>query len=282
MIWKTGRLSIAISVAALCAAAAGGPGFAQSPTAGASSLPATPGADRPEAVRHAWRSRLDGRHFDARIRLVIHQQDRSDGERRLRVWRDDRGDAGERLLARFHEPYDLRGVAVLYLEQPDRVNDYFLFRPTLNKVRRVPEGLTREDLYGLDLEFLGFDVAGNEPTVIEGVKEVKLDGRDCLSLTERAQTPNPRFDRRTVWLDAVSFIPLRSEYQIDGATTVIGRTLEVRDIQGVPTPIHTRFERPAEGHTVDLHIDTIDYEAEIGSNTFSTLELTKRWYRRSR
>lgn len=236
-------------------------------------------APAPEDVRRAWRTRLDGRHFGARIRIVMKQGGREEGTRVLQVWRDDRGEASERLLARFHEPFDLRGVGVLYLEQAGRANDYFLYQPSSGRVRRVPEDLAREDLYGLDLEFLGFDVAGDEPTAIESMEPVRLDDRNLLRLTERPESPAVRFDRRTVWLDPRTFIPMRSEYELHDATTIVASTLEVRDVQGVPTPVHTRFVRPAESYVVDLYIEEIDYEEPIQENFFSTFELTKRWYR---
>lgn len=236
----------------------------------------------PEEVRRAWRTRLDGKHFGARIRIVMQQGRRDEGTRELEVWRDDRGEGNERLLARFHEPFDLRGVSVVYLEQPGRSNDYFLYQPSAKRVRRVPEDLARQDFYGLDLEFLGFDVAGDEPTEIEELQAVELEGRSCLRLTERARVPNARFERRTVWLDAETFVPMRTEYERGGSVRLLGETLEIRDVQGVPTPVRMRFLRPAEEYVVELHIDEIDYDKPIHDSFFSTVELTKRWYRRRR
>lgn len=236
-----------------------------------------PSADlTPEQARERWRSRLDGLHFQARIRLVIEERGESFDERRLSVWRDDEGAARERLIARFRHPADLRGVALLYLERDNTSSDYFLYRPEARRIRRIPEDLAREDTYGLDLEHLGFDVAGNEPIEVESLRSVELDGRRALELVERATIANPRFDRRTIWLDPNDFTTIRTEYIQLGRTTVIGTTVRVETVQGVPTPMHIRFERPVEDRVVDLYVDEIDYEKPIDPSVFSAVNLLKR------
>lgn len=237
----------------------------------ASAEPALPSADE---VRARWRGRLDGLHFSATVRLVIEQDGRQE-VRKLTVWRDDRGSERERLMARFLEPSDLRGVALLYLEQPGRSNDYFLYQPQSERVRRIPEELARQDVYGLDLEYLGFDVAGNEATVVESLELVTLGDRSVLRYAERAAVPNSRFERRTLWIDPETYLPLRSRYEKRGRVTLSGETLEVRAVQGVPTPVRMRFLRPQAEQVVEMHVEEIDYRAPIHESFFSTLTLIK-------
>jgi hypothetical protein len=73
----------------------------------------------PEEVRRNWISRLNGQHFSATVVLILDRQGKRE-ERRLTVWRDDLGPHRERVLARFDEPPDMRGLGLLYLENPDR------------------------------------------------------------------------------------------------------------------------------------------------------------------
>ena len=78
-----------------------------------------------EQVKQRWHSRLDGRHFTARVVLQMDLGGLRE-RRELRVWRDDTRGSDERLLVRFEAPADLRDVGLLYLEHPDLPNDYFL------------------------------------------------------------------------------------------------------------------------------------------------------------
>jgi hypothetical protein len=227
-----------------------------------------------DAVKERWRARLAGRHFGAVITMSVDRDGRREA-RRLQVWRDEPAPGKERLLARFEEPADLRGLAVLYLEHRDRPNDYFVYQPATRRVRRVGEAVAREDVYGIDLEYLGFGAAQIIPTEPESVEETSLDGRAVLRLTERATERHPRFDRRTVWLDAASLVPLRAEHERDGVAVLVATTREVREVQGVPTPMRVDFARPLDRQTIEMGIESVDYEAPIPASAFSTLELIK-------
>jgi hypothetical protein len=242
---------------------------------------AAPRLVRPDAnplsadeVRARWQARLAGRHFTASIVLSIDRQGQHE-QRRLTVWRDDVDSHRERVMARFEEPPDLRGLGVLYIENPSGANEYFLYQPTTRRVRRIGESMAREDVYGIDLEYLGFGLAVGEPTRAESVAPEPLAERATLRLTERAVESNPRFDRRTTWLDPITFIPVRTiQYQGD-AEALRARTEEVRSIQGVPTPTRIVFEKVADQQTVTMEVPSMDYEAPIPESYFSTMALIK-------
>jgi hypothetical protein len=237
--------------------------------AGAGELPSS------EDVVRAWRGRMDGVHFTADITLEIDRGAAAPSEeRRISVWRDDDG-RRERLMARFEAPADLRGLGLLYLENAAGLNDYFLYQPATRRVRRIAEALAREDVYGVDLEYLGFGVAQIEETEVESVAASSVGGRALVRLVERAVRPNPRFDARTLWLDPASWLPVRVEHVRGGRSVLRGETLAVEVVQGIATPMRTRFERPLQGEAVVMRVDRIDYAAPIPEIFFSTLTLAK-------
>ena len=244
---------------------------AQAPASDELDLDARPFSATEIAAR--WHGRLDSRHFTARITLEMRQTGLSE-RRELLIWRDD-ASAAERVLIRFEAPRDLRGISLLYLERADGANEYFLYQPALRVVRRLPESIASEDVYGIDLEFLGFGGAQTEPTEIESLASESLDGRPAYRLTERAQRENPRFDTRITWLDRETFIPLRTEHHAEGRLELVATTLETRPVQGVPTPLRMHFEHPVAGRQIDLVVESVDYESAIPPEYFSTLALIR-------
>jgi hypothetical protein len=238
-------------------------------TAGEPSDELLPSADE---ARRLWMGRLDGRHFTSRVLLRIER--RGDTEERLiDVWRDDRGGVRERVMARFEAPPDMRDFALLYIENADGPNDYFIYQPASQRVRRVPEELVRQDVYGVDLEYLGFGVALIEPAEIESLAWDDLEGRRTLRVSERALRENQRFERRAVWLDPTTWVPLRTEHHLRGQVRLVARTDEVRMVQGTATPVRVSFERPLDGEKVSMQVQSIDYERPIPEAFFSTLRL---------
>lgn len=247
-------------------------GTAGTPAAYSDSLAENSQPLDPAQVRSRWLGRLANRHFQAQVTLRIHWGGRIE-ERRIDVFRDDEDGAGERLMASFETPSDMRGLALLYLENHDRSNDYFLYQPAGRRVRRVPERLAKEDVYGVDLEYLGFGLALIEPSEPISAEWTTLDDRPVIRLEERAITDNPRFHRRIVWLDPDTWIALRTEHWRAGEARLRAATHRIDRIQGIPTPREVTFERPLEGETVTMIVNSVDYEAPIPQSFFSTLKL---------
>lgn len=225
-------------------------------------------------VASRWHGRLATRHFSAKVRMQMDLGGLLE-ERSMRVYRDDEGGRGERVLIRFDAPPDLRNVGLLYLEHADRPNDYFLYQPAVKRIRRLPQSIADDDVYGIDLEFLGFGIAQSAPTELSGMTRETLDGRPVYRLAETASQPNPRFETRSTWIDASSFVPLRTEHRRGERLVLVAETLEVVDVQGVVTPKRMRFQKPIERREVLLYVDAVDYEAPIADEHFSALALLK-------
>jgi hypothetical protein len=228
----------------------------------------------PQDVAARWHGRLASRHFSALVRMQMDLGGLRE-ERVMRVHRDDEGGRGERVLIRFEAPPDLRNVGLLYLEHANRPNDYFLYQPAMKRIRRLPQSIADDDVYGIDLEFLGFGVAQSTPTQITGMTRERLEGRAMYKLEERATVPNTRFEVRRTWVDAQTFVPWRTEHLRGERVVLVAETLEVGDVQGVATPKRMRFAKPIEKREVLLHVDTVDYEAPIAEEHFSALALLK-------
>lgn len=240
------------------------------PVAGVAEL-ASPAS---QEILASWHGRLDRRHFSARMRLELSRYG-MDEVRVLRVFRADDEASLERLLVRFEGPADLRDVRLLYREVSGRSNEYFLYTPSTRRVRRLPPSVADDDLYGVDLEFLGFGVAETEPTEVLTLEPVQLDGRDAYRLRERAVERNPRFDERITWLDRETFVALQTELYRAGALRLSARVLELREIDGVLTPVRMRFVHPLERREVLLHVDAIDYTTALPDEVFSVLDLSR-------
>ncbi len=226
-------------------------------------------------VHGARTSRLDGKHFTAEVEMTI-ERDGKREDRRLLVWRDDPAGRGERILAKFLAPADLKDFGLLFLENRGRPNDYFVHQPELRRVRRVSETVVSQDIYGVDLEFLGFGVAQSVETEPDALADEVVEGRRAWRLTEHATETTPRFDERISWIDPETSVPLRTEHRKAGKAVLIARVLKLESVDGVPTPVESVFERPGVGERVHMRVRKIDYETPIAPDFFSTLALIKR------
>ena len=119
-----------------------------------------PAAAQVEDARPETPLELLRRAFDRRYGADTHQQMtlslRSGGRevQRQRIEVVTKMEAGQlRALARFTAPPDLRDTALLVLEQDGRPDDYFLYLPALDRVRRVSGAQRSDSFMGTDLTY---------------------------------------------------------------------------------------------------------------------------------
>jgi hypothetical protein len=227
-----------------------------------------------EEVQRQWRTRMEGRHFTSRVRMTV-ELDGKREERRLLIFRDDVGERRERLYARFESPPELRDLAILYIENPERANDYFMYQPATGRIRRISDSVARQDIYGVDFEYLGFGLAQFEPIEVEEVERTELEGRPMLRIRERATRWNPRFDTRINWVDPTTLVLMRTEHHRDGRRRLIVRTEEVGSMEGIAFARRVVFERPDAHEVVTMEVESLDLVSRIPPDVFSTLQLIK-------
>jgi len=196
-------------------------------------------------------------------------------KRRMRIFRDQ-VDGAERVMIRFEAPEDLRDVGLLYMEQKDRPNDYYLYLPASKRVRRLPKSVAVQDLYGIDPEFLGFAVAETDPTEAVSFSVEMKRNQLTYRLEERALVEDSRFTRRITWIDADTYVPLRTEHRQGEQTVLIAVATDSRNIQGVHTPTRMTFERLDADRKIELRVLEVDYEKPIPPEYFATMALFKR------
>ena len=123
-------------------------------------LPSAPAASQPQDGRPLATAELLQQAFDRRYGADTHQQMTlrlRSGEREVQTQRIElvtkMEDGRLRALARFMAPPDLRDTALLVLEQDGRPDDYFLYLPALDRVRRVSGAQRSDSFMGTDLTY---------------------------------------------------------------------------------------------------------------------------------
>jgi hypothetical protein len=123
-------------------------------------LPAGPAASEAEDGRPLGPAELLRQAFDRRYGADTHQRMtlrlRSGGKevQTQRIEVVTKTEQGQlRALARFTAPPDLRDTALLVLEQDGRPDDYFLYLPALDRVRRVSGAQRSDSFMGTDLTY---------------------------------------------------------------------------------------------------------------------------------
>jgi hypothetical protein len=116
-------------------------------------------------------------------------------------WQEDE-DEHSRVLMRFDDPPDMRGSALLLLEQDGR-NDMFMYLPELRRVRRITSHMMQGSLFGTDFTYEDFErLQGmSENATSERLPDAEAAGRPAYAIR---YTPAP--DSESEYTHMISYV----------------------------------------------------------------------------
>ncbi len=198
--------------------------------------------------------------------------------RRLQITRKQSAAPG-RALVRFLEPGDIRGTAMLLIENEDRFDDIYLYLPSLGTVRHLAASQRADAFFGTDVSFEDL-----EPKMVADV-EVRWLGSatsDAGGVPCRVVETRPRVAADSAYERAVSCIDPRRALilwsDLDRAGRVVKRVevdaASVREIGGLHIPFRARVITPGRETETLLATEAYEPRTDLPDSLFSvgTLE----------
>jgi hypothetical protein len=223
-------------------------------------------------------------NFPARTsvqRVEFRSRDRIGAEREIlgRVSWKRFDDGTSRILVRIHEPPDLQGAGLLFIEKRP-VNDIFLYLPDLRKVRRVTSHMLSGSLFGSDFTYEDFmhlqNMARDGRT--ERHEDASLDGIPVYVIAHFPADPGSAYERVVTYVDRTTCVPLRSEMWERGNRLRKVLTTDPSSLferNGVRMPRRLQIEDLRDQTSTRLLIDEIEVGAEIPRKVFTLTHLER-------
>ncbi len=266
-----------VIASALCAALLMALGAAPERTQGAAE--STPSEISPSALLAQAYQNLYGHDFVQTLSISARFRGGREMTRRLQITRKQSSTPG-RALVRFLEPGDIRGTAMLLIENKDRFDDIYLYLPSLGTVRHLAASQRADSFFGTDVSFEDL-----EPKMVEDVEVRSLGqgtsgaGGEPCSLVET----RPRVSADSGYERAVSCIEPRRALILWSDLYRRGRVVKrievdaasVREIGASHIPFRARvIGHDRETETL-LATESYESRADIPDSVFSvgTLEL---------
>lgn len=175
--------------------------------------PAQPVAERGLAIAREMNARDRGYgDYTATMRMVLVDTSGRETVRALRTRTLEGNGDGDKLLAVFDSPADVRGTVFLSHTHAERADDQWLYLPALKRVKRIaPANRTSpfmgsdfsyEDLASAEVEKYGYAYRGEE----------MLAGEPRFLLERIPVDAESGYSRQLVWVDKDRFVPLQIEF----------------------------------------------------------------------
>jgi outer membrane lipoprotein-sorting protein len=137
-------------------------------------------------------------------------------KRRVEYYRKTVEGDNDRILMRFLEPADVKGVGLLTVEQPDRDDDQWLYLPALKKSRRISSSDQTDNFMGTDFTYEDIRSEKLDRHNYTVVGKEAIEGCDCYVIeavpADEAQKKESGYSRRQLWVRKDIYLTVQVKY----------------------------------------------------------------------
>ena len=214
------------------------------------------------------------------MRATFTKVDRIGGEResRAKVVGKKLADGLRRAVLRFDRPADVRGTAMLMIENPNGPSDFYVFSPDERRVRRV-SGRSSGGLFGTDFSYDDFENWRGfaKRSKSERLEDAVLAGRPVYVLSGTpAAGEDSSYERVTSYIDRETCVVLRIDsYQTGAKLRKVLRAdpASIEQTGDVSIARALELEDLLDGTRTRVAIDTIKLDVDLPDRLFRQTDL---------
>jgi outer membrane lipoprotein-sorting protein len=173
-------------------------------------------------------------------------------------------------ILRFTAPPEVKGVALLVVNHPDRASDQWMWTPALERDRRIALQDRSARFFGTDFSFEDLEERDVNQFAYKTLSEETLAGAACWKLESRPnQTKASQYTSSQLWIRKDNFAIIRVDHF---KKDELVRRIEYRDIekvQGIWTPRTLQVTDVARNSFTVMKIDDLRYNTPMQDSEFT-------------
>lgn len=219
------------------------------------------------------RSHAESEHYEGQLQVID-----SGGKISAKRWTYDRiGSHGNsKAIIRFTNPPEVKGVALLIVNHPDRASDQWMWTPSLNRDRRIALQDRSTRFFGTDFSFEDLEERDVDQYDYSSNGEENVDGEPCWKIESK-----PKHGERSQYTSSMLWIRKSSySYAVieNYKETKLIRRLkyqEMMSVQGIWTAKVLDMEDLTRKSRTVLKLDALKYNLPMRDEQF-TVEALRR------
>jgi len=150
--------------------------------------------------------------FTADMEMILIDSGGKQAVRRVRVKDLEVSDDGDKSLAIFDAPADVKGTVFLSHTHITKPDDQWLYLPSLKRVKRIAPANKTAPFMGSEFSYEDLTSFEVEKYTYKYVGKGNAGGREAFLLEEYPVDEHSGYSRIVVWVDSERYIVLKAEY----------------------------------------------------------------------
>jgi outer membrane lipoprotein-sorting protein len=220
------------------------------------------------------RGRADSQRYEGSLEVVS-----ANNKVSKKRWQSDRlGSYGNsKAIIRFTEPPEVKGVALLVINHPDRSSDQWMWTPAIGRDRRIAQQDRSTRFFGTDFSFedLAERDVGQFDFSMEG--EELIDGAPCWRIESKPkQSKSSQYTSSRVWIRKDNYVPV--QYENYARDKLVRRLVEkdIQQIQGIWTARQLEMTDLGRKSRTILKLENVRYNVPMKDNDFTVQALRRQ------
>ncbi len=219
------------------------------------------------------RGRSTSQHYEGSLQVIDAR-----GRVAEKRWRyDRRGSHGaSKVVLRFTAPAEVKGVALLVVNHPDRASDQWMWRPAIARDQRIALQDRSTRFFGTDFSFEDLEERDVGQYDYRMLGEEAIDGAPCWRIESRPkQAKSSQYTLATLWVRKETYTFTQIENFIRDKLVRRLKYLDLERVQGIWTARRLEMTDLRRNSRTILKLEKLQYNAAVKEDDF-TLQALRR------
>lgn len=179
-------------------------------------------------------------------------------------------------VIRFTAPAEVRGVALLIVNHPDRPSDQWMWTPAIERDRRIALQDRSTRFFGTDFSFEDLEERDVDQYDYALLGEEAVDGAACWKIQSTAKpTRSSQYTKSVAWIRQDNYAFARIDFYVKDQVVRRLKYSDIRNVQGIWTARETTMTDLRRPSITRLALDKIEYSVPFNHERF-TLQALRR------
>ena len=173
-------------------------------------------------------------------------------------------------IIRFTAPAEVRGVALLVVNHPDRASDQWMWTPALQRDRRIALQDRSTRFFGTDFSFEDLEQRDANQYSYRLLADQAIDGALCWTIESTPlEVRSSQYTKSVMWVRKDNYAVVRIDSFVGKDIVRQLKNLDVRNVQGIWTARELRMADLRRGSITRLVLEQVEYDVPLDESKFT-------------